>query len=240
MRPESVAESLLGAVPAAARRLDVRARNPPVRREVVSHAQGRIPFRLRQPERLSQPPRHSRHRAAHRREVRVRADPARRRVQADQQPLAGREPTPASGTSPSTSSSRPSASSSSTASRASGRNPFFPVNTLALMRGAVAARKLGVFERYVDEVFRHMWAEPKKMDDPAVLARGAGQESGFDGRRLFDAGAGPGGQGRAAGRHPARRSSAARSARRPSSSATRSTSARTACATSRRRSPAKK
>jgi 2-hydroxychromene-2-carboxylate isomerase len=58
------------------------------------------------------------------------------------------------------------------------RNPFFPVNTLTLMRGAVAAGKLGVFERYVDEIYRHMWAEPKKMDDPEVL-RGALVESGF-------------------------------------------------------------
>ena len=48
-------------------------------------------------------------------------------------------------------------------------NPFFPVNTLVLMRGAVAAQRLGVFEHYVDEVFRHMWAEPKKLDDPEVL-----------------------------------------------------------------------
>jgi 2-hydroxychromene-2-carboxylate isomerase len=48
-------------------------------------------------------------------------------------------------------------------------NPFFPVNTLTLMRGAVAAQRLGVFERYVDEIYRHMWAEPKKMDDPEVL-----------------------------------------------------------------------
>ena len=37
------------------------------------------------------------------------------------------------------------------------------------MRGAVAAQRHGVFERYVDEVYRHMWAEPKKLDDPAVL-----------------------------------------------------------------------
>ena len=58
-------------------------------------------------------------------------------------------------------------------------NPFFPVNTLALMRGAFAARKLGTFERYVDETFRHMWAEPKKMDDPGVL-RAAFGESGLD------------------------------------------------------------
>jgi 2-hydroxychromene-2-carboxylate isomerase len=49
------------------------------------------------------------------------------------------------------------------------RNPFFPVNTLAIMRGAVAAQKLGIFARYVDEIYRHMWTEPKKMDDPDVL-----------------------------------------------------------------------
>jgi 2-hydroxychromene-2-carboxylate isomerase len=49
------------------------------------------------------------------------------------------------------------------------RNPFFPVNTLTIMRGAVAAQRLGGFARYVDEVYRHMWAEPKKMDDPDVL-----------------------------------------------------------------------
>ena len=48
-------------------------------------------------------------------------------------------------------------------------NPFFPVNTLVMMRGAIAAQSLGVFERYIDEMYRHMWAEPKKMDDPAVL-----------------------------------------------------------------------
>ncbi|HWX72607.1 MAG TPA: 2-hydroxychromene-2-carboxylate isomerase [Xanthobacteraceae bacterium] len=48
-------------------------------------------------------------------------------------------------------------------------NPFFPVNTLLIMRGAVAAQLEGVFDRYVDEVFRHMWAQPKKMDDPEVV-----------------------------------------------------------------------
>jgi 2-hydroxychromene-2-carboxylate isomerase len=49
------------------------------------------------------------------------------------------------------------------------RNPFFPVNTLTIMRGAVAARRLGGFARYLDEIYRHMWAEPKKLDDPDVL-----------------------------------------------------------------------
>jgi len=64
-------------------------------------------------------------------------------------------------------------------------NPFFPVNTLVLMRGAIAAQSLGVFERYVDEMYRHMWAEPKKMDDPKVL-RAALEESRLASEQLFD------------------------------------------------------
>ena len=49
------------------------------------------------------------------------------------------------------------------------RNPHFPVNTLAVMRGAVAARHAGCFAAYVDAVFRAMWEEERKMDDPAVI-----------------------------------------------------------------------
>lgn len=49
-------------------------------------------------------------------------------------------------------------------------NPYFPVNTLQLMRGAVLAKREGFFEKYVDEIYRHMWAEPKKMDDAEVFA----------------------------------------------------------------------
>ncbi|MEM6706869.1 MAG: 2-hydroxychromene-2-carboxylate isomerase, partial [Acidobacteriota bacterium] len=48
-------------------------------------------------------------------------------------------------------------------------NPHFPVNTLMLMRGAIVAQREGFFERYVEEMYRHMWAEPKKMDDPEVV-----------------------------------------------------------------------
>jgi 2-hydroxychromene-2-carboxylate isomerase len=64
-------------------------------------------------------------------------------------------------------------------------NPYFPVNTLAMMRGAIAARLLGVFERYVDEMYRNMWAEPKKMDDPAVF-RAALAEARLDVNRLLE------------------------------------------------------
>jgi 2-hydroxychromene-2-carboxylate isomerase len=48
-------------------------------------------------------------------------------------------------------------------------NPHFPVNTLQIMRGAVAAQAAGVFEAYVDRVFDDMWVRGLKMDDPAVL-----------------------------------------------------------------------
>ena len=65
------------------------------------------------------------------------------------------------------------------------QNPFFPVNTLTIMRGAIAAERLEVFERYVDEIYRHMWSEPKKLDDPAVL-QAALVESGFDAERFAE------------------------------------------------------
>ena len=58
------------------------------------------------------------------------------------------------------------------------------MNTLTLMRSVVAARALSVFARYVDEMFRHMWADPKQMDDPVVLAA-ALAESGFDGEKIL-------------------------------------------------------
>jgi 2-hydroxychromene-2-carboxylate isomerase len=63
-------------------------------------------------------------------------------------------------------------------------NPFFPVNTLNLMRAAVAAQLEGVFESYIDAAFHHMWVEPKKMDDPEVATE-ALTASGLDAARLL-------------------------------------------------------
>ena len=48
-------------------------------------------------------------------------------------------------------------------------NPHFPVNTLQLMRGAVAADVAGVFAPYVEAVFADMWENGQKMDDPEVV-----------------------------------------------------------------------
>ncbi len=66
------------------------------------------------------------------------------------------------------------------------RNPYFPVNTMQIMRGAVAADRDGFFERYVDAVFAHMWEEPKKMDDPDII-RHALDQSGLDGGAILAA-----------------------------------------------------
>jgi 2-hydroxychromene-2-carboxylate isomerase len=64
-------------------------------------------------------------------------------------------------------------------------NPFFPVNTLNLMRAAVAAQLEGVFEKYVEAAFHHMWVEPKKMDDPEVAVK-ALTASGLDAAKLLE------------------------------------------------------
>jgi len=69
-------------------------------------------------------------------------------------------------------------------------NPFFPVNTLQIMRGAVAAQRLGCYARYVAEVYRHMWADPKKMDDPQVI-EAALRESGLPADELLALAADP-------------------------------------------------
>lgn len=50
-------------------------------------------------------------------------------------------------------------------------NPHFPVNTLALMRGAAAAEREELLDRYVEAMFVGMWEEGLKLDDPDVLAR---------------------------------------------------------------------
>lgn len=55
------------------------------------------------------------------------------------------------------------------------RNPFFPINTLHLMRGAAGLQGDPRFMAYLDAVFDAMWQDPKNLGDlaemPAVLAR---------------------------------------------------------------------
>ncbi len=64
-------------------------------------------------------------------------------------------------------------------------NPHFPVNTLTIARGAIAAEIEGQLTEYIEAVLGHMWREPKKMDDPEVIVS-ALDASGFDGEAILE------------------------------------------------------
>jgi 2-hydroxychromene-2-carboxylate isomerase len=49
------------------------------------------------------------------------------------------------------------------------RNPYFPINTLHLMRGATGLIDDARFMAYVEAVFDAMWRDPKNLGDPAEL-----------------------------------------------------------------------
>ncbi len=63
-------------------------------------------------------------------------------------------------------------------------NPHFPINTLYLMRGAIAAQSMGIFDLYVDTVFEAMWHKPVNMADPAVVTQVL-SDAGVDANELF-------------------------------------------------------
>ena len=63
-------------------------------------------------------------------------------------------------------------------------NPHFPVNTLQIMRGAVAAKYEGHFAEYVSAVFANMWEQELKMDEPDVM-RTALSDAGIDADKLI-------------------------------------------------------
>ena len=65
-------------------------------------------------------------------------------------------------------------------------NPHFPVNTLLIMRGLVAARRAGVEDRYAQVVLAAMWEQGEKMDDPEVVLRVL-NAAGLDGAGLIAA-----------------------------------------------------
>lgn len=65
-------------------------------------------------------------------------------------------------------------------------NPHFPVNTLLIMRGLIAARRAGVAETYVPVVLSAMWETGQKMDDPQVVEQVL-TAAGLDGPGLLAA-----------------------------------------------------
>lgn len=58
-------------------------------------------------------------------------------------------------------------------------NAHFPINSLHLMRGAVAARHLGCFMPYVEAVMAAMWEKGANMGD-ADIVRATLDEAGLD------------------------------------------------------------
>ena len=69
------------------------------------------------------------------------------------------------------------------------RNPFFPVNTLALMRGAAAAQIDGLFERYHPAIYKAMWVDGRNLNDIAEVAEvltAAGLDARQFGTRIQD------------------------------------------------------
>jgi len=48
-------------------------------------------------------------------------------------------------------------------------NPHFPINTIAVMRGAIKAIELDCLERYTDIVFQAVWEDGKDMGDLEVI-----------------------------------------------------------------------
>jgi 2-hydroxychromene-2-carboxylate isomerase len=69
------------------------------------------------------------------------------------------------------------------------RNPFFPVNTLALMRGAAAAQIDGLFERYHPAIYKAMWVDGINLNDMGEVAKvlsTAGLDAAKIGNRIQD------------------------------------------------------
>ncbi len=63
-------------------------------------------------------------------------------------------------------------------------NSFFPINTLNLMRGAIAAQKLDIFEKYSDTIFKGIWVKDLNLGDLEVL-KDYLEKSGIPADELF-------------------------------------------------------
>ncbi|PKQ09122.1 MAG: disulfide bond formation protein DsbA [Alphaproteobacteria bacterium HGW-Alphaproteobacteria-12] len=63
-------------------------------------------------------------------------------------------------------------------------NAHFPVNTLQIMRGAVAAEMDAMLPDYIDAVMPAMWEASRKMDDPDTI-KAVLDEAGIDGTHIL-------------------------------------------------------
>ncbi len=63
-------------------------------------------------------------------------------------------------------------------------NTHFPVNTLQIMRGAIAAEMDGTLPKYLEAVMPAMWENSQKMDDPEVI-KSVLDAGGIDGAHIL-------------------------------------------------------
>ncbi|HEX7791306.1 MAG TPA: 2-hydroxychromene-2-carboxylate isomerase [Afipia sp.] len=67
-------------------------------------------------------------------------------------------------------------------------NPTFPISGVQLMRVAIAAQQLGVFETYCNQIFADMWERERKIDDPAIFQASL-EEAKLPAKELIELGA---------------------------------------------------
>lgn len=65
-------------------------------------------------------------------------------------------------------------------------NPYFPINTLNLMRAIVAVQRLQPerFIEFLELTFKAMWIDARNLNDPGVLSTTL-EEGGFDPAQVF-------------------------------------------------------
>lgn len=63
-------------------------------------------------------------------------------------------------------------------------NPHFPVNTLQIMRGAIAAEMENILPEYMDAVMAAMWEDGKKMDEADII-KAVLDAAGIDGAHIL-------------------------------------------------------
>ena len=64
-------------------------------------------------------------------------------------------------------------------------NPNFPVNTVMIIRGLIAAEKMDDKQRYVDVVLKAMWEDGKAMGEEAIIIEVL-NDAGFDGAAIVE------------------------------------------------------
>ncbi|UTW56708.1 2-hydroxychromene-2-carboxylate isomerase [Kordiimonas sp. SCSIO 12610] len=63
-------------------------------------------------------------------------------------------------------------------------NPNFPINTLYLMRGYIAAEQMGVGTNYLEVMFNAMWVDEKNMGDMSIVTEVL-SNAGIDAEKLL-------------------------------------------------------